>query len=114
MSKFAKKIEKLWQAEIEEVVKKLAAKFEFDEKEAFEVLKEGAKQKTMTKAKRPSSAYIRYCTHKRPELKKANPDLSSSQILTELGRLWKALSEEEKQPFIDEYEAEMNAYKSNK
>ena len=110
MSTFAKKIDKLLQVEIDQVVKLLAEKYKFDDQEAREFLKSSPKPKNKTK--RPVSAYIRFCNSKRPELKESAPELSSSEVLTELGRLWKGLDDTARKPFIESYEKEMADYKS--
>lgn len=45
---------------------------------------------------KPAGAYIFFCQDKRAGLKAEQPDLSASDILKELGALWKETSEEEK------------------
>lgn len=48
-----------------------------------------------TKAKKPS-AYINFVKEVRPVVKDELPDLQPKEIMSELGKRWKALSEEEK------------------
>ena len=51
------------------------------------------------KAKRVPSGYILFCQDKREDVKSENPDMKATEITSELGKLWKQLSQEEK----DEY-----------
>ena len=55
--------------------------------------KKAEKQKTKTDGptppKRPLSAYILFSKHIRPEIKKKNPNLKPSEIMREIGKLWK-------------------------
>jgi hypothetical protein len=57
------------------------------------------KNKKKSKAKRAPSGYIIFCGDKREEVKAENPEMKATEITKELGRLWKELSQEEK----DEY-----------
>lgn len=45
---------------------------------------------------KPAGAYILFCSAKRPEVKKENPDLTAPEMLKELGALWKAASDADK------------------
>ena len=49
------------------------------------------------KTKRPATAYFVFCETKRLEAKEANAD--KALAAKELGEMWKALSEEEKEPY---------------
>lgn len=67
--------------------------------------------------KRTRSAYIYFCTEKRGEVKKSKPSISNTDILSELGKMWKTLNDKKKKPFIDmankdkkRYEEEMKNY----
>ncbi|KAL0480531.1 HMGB4 [Acrasis kona] len=67
--------------------------------------------------KKPSTSYVLYCQEKREELKKDKPDLKPKQINTELSKMWKALSDEDKKPFEDKnkelkekYDADLEKY----
>lgn len=50
--------------------------------------------------KRPKSAYICFCGEERQRVKAKHPEMSSSEIVSELGRRWKALSDKKKAPFV--------------
>ena len=52
-----------------------------------------------SKIKKPVSAYVIFSNIKRPDVKKSNPDSSPKQILTLLGKLWKELSEDDKEQY---------------
>ena len=41
--------------------------------------------------KRPKSAYLYFCEDRRKQLKSDNPDLKSTEVTSELGRLWNEL-----------------------
>ena len=80
----------------------------------------------MSKRKKPQSekpkksltAYVLYCGEKRSKLKEEQPDLTFAEVGKELGRLWRELSQDEKQPFSDkakelktEYDVAIKKYK---
>jgi len=52
--------------------------------------KKGVDNDGNPKEKRPPSAYNIFVKEKRAEVKEANPDMDSKEILTEIARLWKA------------------------
>lgn len=47
--------------------------------------------------KKPSGAYIFFCNDKRAEVKKANPEYGVAESGRELGAMWKAATDEDKQ-----------------
>jgi hypothetical protein len=49
------------------------------------------------KPKKARSAYLIFSAEKREEVKEENPDMKSSEIMSELGRLWKELDDDEKE-----------------
>jgi len=61
------------------------------------------KKKDKNAPKSAPSAYVLFCQEERPKLTKANPNLSFGELGTQLGAAWKALSEDEKQPFNDKH-----------
>jgi hypothetical protein len=68
--------------------------------------------------KRAKIAYTFYAQSQFPKVKKEHPDYKPTQVITQIGVQWKALSDREKKPFNDlaakdkaRYEAEMAAYK---
>jgi high mobility group protein B2 len=74
------------------------------------------KKKRVTKAgpKRASSAYIYFCKDYRSKIKEENPELTPSEIMTEMGRVWREemtdkkkkkyikLNEEDKERYLEE------------
>lgn len=55
------------------------------------------RKKSKNQPKQPDTAYICYWKSKRLELLSENPDMESTLVSKEVGRHWKALSEEERQ-----------------
>eukprot|EP01090_Pellita_catalonica_P012629 TRINITY_DN2798_c0_g1_i1.p1 TRINITY_DN2798_c0_g1~~TRINITY_DN2798_c0_g1_i1.p1 ORF type:complete len:217 (+),score=51.08 TRINITY_DN2798_c0_g1_i1:136-786(+) len=53
-----------------------------------------------SKPKRSLTAYMFFCQATRPELKKTEPNLTFGEVGKKLGSMWKALSEEEKKPYV--------------
>lgn len=48
----------------------------------------------------PRSSYIYFSNDTRAEVKKEDPSLSAPDVMRELGRRWKELSDEQKAPFV--------------
>lgn len=59
------------------------------------------KKKERTGPKRPKSSYFLFCDDERANVTEENPDLKPQEVSSELGKLWKALSDEEKAPYIE-------------
>ncbi len=80
------------------------------------------KEKDPNKPKRPESSFLLWSKMERTKLKKSNPLMDSKEIMKELGRIWKSLTDEEKASFDNEsndkrekYKKEMEDYnKTNK
>lgn len=51
-----------------------------------------------TGPKRPLSSYMYFCQDQRDTVKTANPSMNGKEITSELGRVWKSLSDEAKIP----------------
>lgn len=51
-----------------------------------------------TGPKRPLSSYMYFCQDQRDTIKTANPTMNGKEITSELGRVWKSLSDEAKIP----------------
>lgn len=51
------------------------------------------------KPKRGLSAYMFFCTEKRPEIMKKYPDMKFGEVGKKLGEMWKNLSDAKKEPF---------------
>lgn len=60
------------------------------------VKKQEKKNKHKDEPKKPKSAYICFCTDKRHEVKDKNDGISNTDIMSELGKMWKSLSEGDK------------------
>jgi len=67
--------------------------------------------------KRSLGSFFIFSQEKRPEVKNSHPEWRIGEVAKELGRLWKDMSEEEKQPYIDKaaegkarYEEELADY----
>lgn len=67
--------------------------------------------------KRPSSSYIFFCKEVRPTVTRDNPDMSGKDIIREFGRLWKKVSDTDREEYKalatndkKRYEAEMKDY----
>lgn len=81
-------------------------------KEETKTKKKATKAKKDPNApKKPAGAYILFCSAKRPEVKKENPDLTAPEMLKELGALWKAASDADKKPFYAQAEKDKERYK---
>ena len=73
--------------------------------------KKGKKKKKDPNApKRPRSAYILYCQENRSAVKTANPDFKPSELMSKLGEMWKNLSKEDKQEFVEQAESDKERY----
>lgn len=77
------------------------------------------KKKDVNAPKRPLSAYMWFANENRNTVRTDNPSATFGQIGRLLGEGWKALSEEEKEPYKKKsaddkkrYEADMAEYKS--
>lgn len=51
---------------------------------------------------RGKSAYLFFCQANRAEVKEANPSFKATEIMTELGRMWKELPDDEKVEFEEQ------------
>jgi hypothetical protein len=75
---------------------------------------------TSTLPKRPVSDYIHYCAVARDQIKSANPDLKTKDIVVQMGAGWKQLSPEEKEKYSalakldkERYTKEMESWTAN-
>ena len=64
--------------------------------------------------KRSLTSYIFFCKEQRNLLKDQQTTLSTKDITTELGKKWKALSDEQKSPYVKLAEDDKNRYNSEK
>ena len=51
---------------------------------------------------RGKSAYLFFCQANRPEVKEANPSFKATELMAELGRMWKELPDDEKVEFEEQ------------
>lgn len=64
--------------------------------------------------KRGRTAYIFFCTEQRPLLKEENPDMNTKEVTSQLGVMWKALSDKEKKPYVKLAEKDKSRYENEK
>jgi len=103
----------------EEVIKSLILEAA-DKMYSAKSVAKGKKTKDPEAPKQAKSAYIFFCAEKRQEVEDQNPEMDSKDITRELGKMWGALSEKEKEPFNKlhaedkaRYEKEKEEYKSS-
>ena len=74
------------------------------------------KRKSLMKKgpKRPSSAYFFYCQEERKNLLKAYPTMLVPELQKKLGEQWRALTDEEKEPFKEKHRLAWEKYKIEK
>ena len=85
---------------------------ETDESENKTILRRGSKKSQKEGPKRPKSAYLFFCEHHRKELKTDNPDFKSTEVTSELGRLWNELkADESRASELETYEKQSSADK---
>lgn len=61
--------------------------------------------------KKPKTSFIRYFLSIRETLKEENPEAKFTDLPGLAAKKWKALSDAEKKPFVDAFNAERNASK---
>ena len=81
----------------------------------------GKKVKDPLAPKKPTTAYFIYLADKRQEFKEENPEFKAIEVTKGIAVIWNALSADEKQPYIEQYEAakvqyakDFAAYKASK
>lgn len=95
--------------------KSLADKQRYEEEMAnYTPPPEIASKKDSNKPKRGKSAYIFFCSDRRPYIKEENPQLNTKEITSILGKQWKSLSNDEKQPFLELAEEDKQRYEKEK
>ena len=68
------------------------------------------KFKDPNRPKRPKTSYLYFCEEKRPILKSQHPEFKVGEIMKELGKMWKALSEDGKTKYNELYEKDKARY----
>lgn len=83
--------------------------------------KSSKKKKDPLRPKRPLTAFMRFSTHKRAELKQKHTDLSMTELSKLIGEAWRNATNEEKRPHQEQaatdhesYRVEMEKYKKLK
>lgn len=71
-------------------------------------------KKDPNRVKRAKSAYFFFCDDKRKEVQLANPGKGMGEISKALGALWKQLSEEDRQKYMDQHEEDVQRYEDEK
>jgi len=62
------------------------------------------------KVKKPRSNFLIFCDEKRPIIRAANAELKSTEVIQECAKMWKALSDDERQKYTKQYEALKKAH----
>ena len=106
MSLTAKTLQKLIDAHTADVVQQLAAKYDFDAKEALAALVTTPAKNRSPRKPRAKNAYMRFSSDERPKLKEEHPDMPPKDVLKELGKRWSALTDVQKDPYVDAYNEE--------
>ena len=60
--------------------------------------------------KRAKTSYMWFTIDKRPEVVKADPSLSATEIVSRLGELWRELSDEDKEEYQEKAVADKERY----
>ena len=106
MSLTAKTIQKLVDAHTADIVQQLAAKYGFDAAEAQASLVHPTTKSKSPRKPRAKNAYMRFSSDERPKLKEEHPDMAPKDVLKELGKRWSALTDEQKDPYVEAYNEE--------
>lgn len=83
-----------------------------DKKDKKEKRKRAKKDKDAPK--KAISAYFFYIKDRRPVLKKEKPNLENKEIIREMGKEWKELSDEKKKPYVQKAEKDKVRYDCEK
>jgi len=59
--------------------------------------------------KRPTNPYMRFANANRDKVKADKPDMTPREVTAELGARWKAMTDDEKAPYVAEFEAEKSS-----
>jgi len=73
--------------------------------------KKEKKAKDPNAPKKPQTAFFVYLREQRQVVKDKNPTMKPKELVSELGRLWKEMSDEDKKEFKDKAELEKTKYK---
>ncbi|KAJ7590566.1 high mobility group box domain-containing protein [Mycena floridula] len=81
-----------------------------DEPEERGKRKRVTKPKDPNAPKRPATSFLLYQNSRRPDVKKAHPEMSHSEIMTAISQEWSAISAEDKAEWIQKSEVEKAKY----
>jgi len=125
-----KKLGELWKAvtekekkKYEELSKKDKERYENEMKDYVPPESDGEEEtdkktrkvkKERTGPKRPKSSYLYFCDKMREVVKQDNPEMGGKEITIELGARWKALTEDDKAPYIALQATDKERYESEK
>ena len=73
-----------------------------------------SRKKEKTGPKRPTQAYIFFCKAQRDVVKQENPNMNGKNVTAELGARWKALTDEEKKPYVALGDEDKKRYEAEK
>jgi hypothetical protein len=71
------------------------------------------KKKDPNAPKKALSAYMFFCADNREKVKADNPEFKVTEVTSELGKLWGALSEGDKKQYYDKAEKDKERYKKD-
>lgn len=74
------------------------------------VVASSSSAKAKSDVKKPMNAYVFFCQDKRPQLMADNPNMKFGELTKVLAEKWKAMSDEEKQPYVKSAEDQKAAY----
>ena len=98
-STLSKELSKVIDKTIKAYIEAVSEKYNLESSELHEVWTEVQGSKKQSKPRK--SGYINFCKAKRPELKKKNPGMAFGDQGKELGKMWKALSEDKKKEWLE-------------
>jgi hypothetical protein len=78
---------------------------ETDDSDEKTPMRRGKRKSPKKGPKRPKSAYLYFCEDRRKQLKSDNPDFKSTEVTSELGRLWNELkADDSRASDLEKYE----------
>lgn len=107
-------IQKVFQQYVSNFMDNVAEKYNIDKTQLEEMWKETQKKKLVKKTtkrernankkKRPPSAYILFCSDRRPIIKEKNPTASTTEITRLLGQEWTNADDDTKKQYKDQHD----------
>lgn len=116
-----KELGRVWREDTSENDKARYAKMSSEDKLRYEdAMKDytpnivPSNEKKQSGPKRGLSSYIFFCKEHREKLKKDKPDLTTKEITAELGKLWRELTDNEREPYNKLAETDKVRYEQEK